>query len=193
MNKNDKRRRCGQCDRTDGLSYLSSPPMVKCNRDDLYHHLDDICWYKEDEVNKPDKPRLCEILGVEAGERFRVKGYDGVLSMNTDGTFNVLEGEQTGASRYLLMALEDPSRVIHQKRLTEKEFAICKAVGAKYVSKDSSNEYTDDTIDLWAGKPHLDEFKVFYSSDFDEDWLGKLREDLFPSVEHGDCLEVRKQ
>lgn len=36
-------KRCGSCDKTDGMCYTSNPPQVKCTITGRFHFYDDIC------------------------------------------------------------------------------------------------------------------------------------------------------
>lgn len=38
-----KPKRCGSCDKTDGMCYTSNPPQVKCTITGRFHFYDDIC------------------------------------------------------------------------------------------------------------------------------------------------------
>ncbi len=53
---------CGQCNKTDGICYTSNPPKVKCTVTGEFHLYDDQCNIKP--------PRICDVLGVEQGEKF---------------------------------------------------------------------------------------------------------------------------
>lgn len=86
---------------------------------------------KKEEANM-DKPRICEVLGVEVGERFRVdypKGMTAWLHINEDG-FVEREG---GANRFkvgnsIAWAINHPDRIIRKPRFTEQEVEAAKAV-----------------------------------------------------------------
>ena len=84
-----------------------------------------------EEVNM-DKPRICEVLGVEVGQRFRVdypKGMTAWLHINEDG-FVEREG---GANRFkvgnsIAWAINHPDRIIRKPCFTEQEAEAAKAV-----------------------------------------------------------------
>lgn len=38
-----KPKRCGGCDKTDGMCYTSNPPQVKCIITGKFHYYDDVC------------------------------------------------------------------------------------------------------------------------------------------------------
>lgn len=41
--ESSKPKRCGGCDKTDGMCYTSSPPQVKCIITGRFHFYDDVC------------------------------------------------------------------------------------------------------------------------------------------------------
>lgn len=78
--------------------------------------------------------------------------------------------------------------------LSASEYNMCKAIGAKYISRDSSHTY----VDLWRSKP--DRYKsqdglVFYGESLmsKQTNLGRLDASLFPLIEKGDCIYVETQ
>ena len=40
-------KRCGNCDKTDGICYTSHPPKVKCSITNEFHYYDDFCNVQE--------------------------------------------------------------------------------------------------------------------------------------------------
>lgn len=76
---------------------------------------------KKEETNM-DKPRICEILRVEPGEPFYIRGFDDVLFwIMDDGTFITQPNNAPGSASTLLRALDHPDRIIHKFRWTEQE------------------------------------------------------------------------
>ena len=77
----DKMNDCNNCGNA-GSKYckLCNVPMKDGKRIDNPSH-----WIPKEETNM-DKPRICEVLGVEVGERFRPKHlYNGFLSIKENG------------------------------------------------------------------------------------------------------------
>lgn len=74
-------------------------------------------------------------------------------------------------------------------RLTEQELAICKAVGAKWVSWDKFHipELRNGIVDLWECSPHYNGAQ--YSG---TGLLAKVGIELFPSLNPGDCVNVEE-
>ena len=75
-------------------------------------------------------------------------------------------------------------------RLTEQELAICKAVGAKWVSFDDTNE---DVVDIWTIKPETRMFdgkRHYYEQSTEH--IACVNSYLFPSLKPGDCINVEE-
>ena len=73
-----------------------------------------------------DKPRICEVLGVEVGERFELGNTGIILLVNDDGLLHI--GLSHGSHKetdmnvnYLVKAINDPDRIIRKPRFTEQE------------------------------------------------------------------------
>lgn len=156
-------------------------------------------WEKgEDSMENKDKPRLAEVLGVEVGEKFAVKmegcttdsliiGDDGFLRYADTTIADVF-------SLVLCRAINCPDSIIRTPRLTEAELAICKAVGAKWVSRNENSEY----VMLWNAKPSTiydeDEGKCYTNGDGKSNakHIASVRAELFQSVKPDDCICVEE-
>ena len=89
-------------------------------------------WKPKKEANM-DKPRICEVLGVEVGERFELGNTGIILLVNDDGLLHI--GLSRGAHKetdmnvnYLVKAINDPDRIIRKPRFTEQEVEVAKAI-----------------------------------------------------------------
>lgn len=67
-----------------------------------------------------DKPRMCEVLGVEVGERFEVEGQPGALYVDADGYMKYDEDDRLSTSA-MHIAINHPDRIIRKPRWTEQE------------------------------------------------------------------------
>lgn len=86
-----------------------------------------------------DKPRICEVLGVDVGERFRVEGQDEELFVNEQGW--VFYGENgILSSSGIQTAINHPDRIIRKPRFTEQEVERGKAIKVLYPEADSLDE-----------------------------------------------------
>ena len=69
--------------------------------------------------------------------------------------------------------------------LTEPELTICKAVGAKWATRDYSSD--DPPVVLWANEPQR-AIKIYMGCDY----IASVRPNLFPSLKPGDCVNVEE-
>lgn len=74
--------------------------------------------------------------------------------------------------------------------LTKKEIAIMKAVGAKWVSRDTDDNGDDGIVELWDEKPNYN--STFFFGNGDSVVLGRIAGSLFPSVHPGECICVEE-
>lgn len=71
-------------------------------------------------------------------------------------------------------------------RLTEPEIAIMRDCSAKWVSKDSGSPW----VKLWNGKPEYRMQRYAAPEDSNAFIVGRIDENLFPSVHPGDCIKL---
>ena len=147
------------------------------------------------------KPRLAEVLGMEVGQKWRVECREESINsvevyMNENGQLIGVPAVPAvvGAS-ILLTAINHPECIICTKRLTEPELAICKATGAKWVSM-SRITIGKPIVSLWDKKPMFDGLFYFVPEDDEnnivEGTIGTINQNLFPSVQPGDCICVEE-
>ena len=72
------------------------------------------------------RPRICEVLGVDVGERFELKSTGIVLLVNDDGKIHISlshgEHKETDLNvNYLVKAINDPDRIIRKPHFAEYE------------------------------------------------------------------------
>ena len=76
-----------------------------------------------------DKPRICEILGVEPGESFYIRGLEGIeFWIMDDGTFSTRPSNVPGSTTALLLTLDHPERIIRKPRFTQQEVEDAKTI-----------------------------------------------------------------
>lgn len=139
------------------------------------------------------KPRMCEILGVEVGERFRFTPPQGSLEMYYVDGNGIIRLHYTGGTACkdtIFCMINHPDKIIKNK-LTEKEQKICEAIGAKYVTMDMKTHY--GRVDLWKKEPKCDadgNYKHTTNGIFNEPVLACVLHEVFNSVKAGDCIYV---
>lgn len=170
--------------------------FYKCENSDKKY------WVAERDMEKvAGKPSICEILGVEAGERFWVKegteepkeedaiyiADDGMAcwSVNKIGT-GIFEPH-----RMVLYAVQHPESLIRKPRLTKEELEICRALGAKWVSRD--DELGDVVnVDIWDDKPEKSSDGSYMAYKKDTLHIAGINFKIFPSIKPGDCINVEE-
>jgi len=83
-------------------------------------------------MDKQARPRICEVLGVEVGERFRIdypKGMTVWLHINKEG-FVVREGgpKNLKIGNSVAWAINHPDRIIRKPRWTQQEVEDAKVL-----------------------------------------------------------------
>lgn len=74
-----------------------------------------------------DKPRICEVLGVEVGEHFKIEGYKGEYHINYCGVLKW--GGQTSDDA-IYEAINHPDRIIRKPRFTQQEVEFARLFNA---------------------------------------------------------------
>jgi hypothetical protein len=112
----------------------SGPCCDWSENEDCQHKKEDgTCWvpYTKEEANM-DKPRICEVLGVEVGEDVKYRHTDG-----TEENICVCEGGRIIISSLscklptvavLINAINHPDRIIRKPRFTQQEVERAKAI-----------------------------------------------------------------
>ena len=97
---------------------------------------------KKEETNM-DKPRICDVLGVEVNENFKFNDFPfdecKVYFVGTDGEIiNAKGGSVTGGE--LCYIINNPDCIIRKPRWTEQEVERAKAIKVLYPEADNLNE-----------------------------------------------------
>lgn len=145
---------------------------------------------KEDlPMSEEKKPRLAEILNVEVGEKFKIKGYfDGgfpfdeiiVFQLLEDGTYTTTPAMFQGSAVALLQSINHPERIIHMSRWTEQEVEDAKNIIRMF--GEDRYPYVIKTMD---GLPYLSddlESLAMYTIN--------LEPEIFPSLKPGRTVKL---
>lgn len=82
-----------------------------------------------------NKPRICEVLGVEVGERFNV--YGNCLDWHVDEKGHVVsDDDKRCVDDVIYLAINHPDRIIRKPRWTEQEVEIAELILRLYERKD---------------------------------------------------------
>lgn len=101
-------------------------------------------YLKIKEEANMDKPRICEVLGVEPEEKFEIRGNTlGRFRINKYGTFQIeISNDCWGFSTVecLNNLINHPENIARKPRWTEQEVERAKAIRLLYPEADSLNE-----------------------------------------------------
>lgn len=149
---------------------------------------------EEGKMEKENKPRLAEVLGVEVGERFtneeltgKYRRYFWIDEYGEPRPSDSFD-EHTDSMFWILRSINHPESIIRAPRLTEPEIAIMRAVGAKWVSLDDTESI--EYVYLWDYKPIFSDTNCEFGWDNGRPSVAQVLKSLFPSVEPGDCLSI---
>lgn len=144
---------------------------------------------QEDNMSENKKPRLAEALGVEVGEKFKIKGYfDGEYSFDDvvlfrllkNGTYETTPPRYKGSAVALLQAIEHPERIIHMPRWTEREVEDAKNIIRLFGTEDFTYAMKDEN-----GYPGLSDTDNFFTMGT----IG-LENNIFPSLKPGEFVKL---
>ena len=107
---------------------------------------------KGEEANM-DKPRICEVLGVEVGERFELGNTGIILLVNDDGLIHISLSNNSHKEtdlnvNYLVKAINHPEYIIRKPRFTQQEVERAKAIKVIYPTAYQLEE-ADPFIRVW--------------------------------------------
>ena len=95
-----------------------------------------------------DKPIICEILGVEVGQSFKLKGADMGFYVDRDGIVKRVEDDASIGLPEICLMINHPDRIIRKPRFTEQEVERAKAIRLIYPTAYRLKE-ADPLIRVW--------------------------------------------
>lgn len=128
---------------------------------------------KHKEEANMDKPRICEVLGVEVGEHFRIEGYKGEYHINDCGVLKW--GGQTSDDA-IYEAINHPDRIIRKPRFTQQEVELFRAIQVLYPKA----EYVE----------RIKDSGVIGLSNNTCGWIMDIDKDLFPALRPGESVTL---
>ena len=121
---------CGAQDCCIGCPLGSLPGTWEDCETWMWNNIEKVAEVMELEVVKEEekmKPKICEILGVEVGEEFKINGWDTVtFQILDDGTFSTEPGNVPGSTTALLRALDHPEWVEHLPSWSPDEVTLAR-------------------------------------------------------------------
>ena len=162
------------------------------NEDCQHKKEDGTCWvpYTKEEANM-DKPRICEVLGVEVGEPFSIDGYPtdyGMVQVCEDGKirrvissaeFPFAQDGEVGhkiGSNALYYLLNHPDRIIRKPRFTQQEVELFRAIQVLYPKA----EYVE----------RIKDSGVIGLSNNTCGWIMDIDKDLFQALRPGESVKL---
>ena len=121
-----------------------------------------------------NKPRICEVVGVEVGERFNV--YGNCLDWHVDEKGHVVSDDDKGCLDEVgYLAINHPDRIIRKPRWTEQEVELAKLLYDFRISENVVIGRTKENILWWRDGDSAE---------------GLLSDKLFPSLNCGDFVKL---
>ena len=128
-----------------------------------------------------DKPRICEVLGVEIGEEFRLDA-GGPYHITKNGAFLDTFGNYPNAS-ILCDLMEHPDRIIRKPRFTEQEVEDAKAIKRMFGDDNFTHIFKDED--------GLCEMMDGPGDDPNVGWCAiGMEEGMFPSIRPGETVTL---
>lgn len=145
--------------------------------DDVYE------WGFVEKVETEKKPRICEVLGVEVGERFTYGGVNTEFWVSDDG---ILQQENVGErimSPCVCLLINNPEGIVRRTKFTDQEVADAKTI-LRMFGKDNFT-YVQKDEDGWPGLMDGD------GKDPDVGWCSiGMEKDMFPSLKPGQTVSL---
>lgn len=138
-------------------------------------------WVKRKEANM-DKPRICEVLGVEVGEHFKIKGYKGEYHINGCGVLKW--GGQTSDDA-IYEAINHPDRIIRKPRWTQQEVEDAKNIKRMFCSGTFPNFTHIQKDEL--GRPAMVDCPMRDNNGW---FFVGLEKGMFPSLRPGETVTL---
>ena len=163
---------CGQCNKTDGMCYTSNPPKVKCTVTGEFHLYDDKCNIKS--------PRICDVLGVEQGEKFCITYTSHATRITRtcriDENGDIVSDEGRLPAEALSQIINYPERIVKTTPLSGKEIEAIKAIKNLFPTA----EYVE----------HIKNSDIVGIGNSENGWIADINNALFPSLKPGDHIDI---
>lgn len=120
-----------------------------------------------------DKPRICEVLGVEVGEHFKVNGYKGEYHVNEDGVLKW--GGQTSDDA-IYECINHPDRIIRKPRFTQQEVESAKIISVLFPEATHIERLRGSNALIIIGA--------------DNGWIANIENSLFQEIKSGQSVTL---
>ena len=127
-------------------------------------------WEAKKKVNKP---RICEVLGVEMGEHFKIEGYKGEYHINDCGVLKW--GGQTSDDA-IYEAINHPDRIIRKPRFTQQEVESAKIISVLFPEATHIERLRGSNALIIIGA--------------DNGWIANIENSLFQEIKSGQSVTL---
>ena len=107
-----------KCGEFEALEWYEKTDVSRCK----------LCGWTDRKEANMDKPRICEVLGVEPEERFSIGQYKYWIDQNGDMWYEAGVEGKMACGGVLCNAINHPDRIIRKPRFTEQEVKRAKAI-----------------------------------------------------------------
>lgn len=187
---------------TEGKIYEVTNGYLKDNQGFMYskrHNIDDLndslaSQFEEVvTVESVSKPKLCEILGADVDEKFKIdfkfRISDSEYYINDKGNLvQIGNNFDAGANEFVVPLINGNYTIIKLPfyQYSEAEITTLSALwlnGYKYIVRDKDN-------DLWAYDNIPKQYSGFYDHSEETDYSVSLNDDFFKNVTFGNMLDI---
>ena len=117
-----------------------------------------------------DKPRICEVLGVEVGQNFKLKGADMGFYVDRDGIVKREEDDASIGLPEICLMINHPDRIIRKSRWMEQDIKDAKMIKSVFGKSGTIKRYDKATTEPYSTLT----FNNIY-----------INENMFPSIKEG--------
>ena len=126
------------------------------------------------------KPRICNVLGVEVGEKFSIT-YTSHSTMITricriDENGNIVSDDGSLPAEALSQIINYPERIVKTAPLSDKEIEAIKAIKNLFPTA----EYVE----------HIKNSDIVGIGNSENGWIADINNALFPSLKPGDHIDI---
>ena len=127
------------------------------------------------DVTEMVRPRICEMLGVEVGERFNV--YGNCLDWHVDEKGHVVsDDDKRCVDDVIYLAINHPDCIIRRPRFTQQEVESAKIISV-----------------LFPEATHIERLrgsKVLGITGAEDGWIADIESSLFPEIKSGQSVTL---
>lgn len=139
-------------------------------------HLDEAIekYLKIKEEANMDKPRICEVLGVEVGERFSISPVEKQLYVSESG--NIIDDDRHLFAQLFVDAINHPDRIIRKPRFTQQEVESAKIISVLFPEATHIGRLRGSNALIIIGA--------------DNGWIANIENSLFQEIKSGQSVTL---